>query len=385
MDLAGTPTIPRQSARPGNRAGREARVRLMSPAEVASAEFIADWNALADEACEPNPFFEPWFVLPSLQSLASGSRVEVFAHYEGGRLTGLVPLARGESYFGYPVPHVAAWLHDNAFSGVPLVAKGSESGFWRALLRHLDDNAGRALFAHLPGLNAEGPMATALDEVLAEGGRPSATVRDASRAMLRSDLSPGAYLEASMSAKKRKELRRQHKRLAEEGALVVERVTDASAIGEWVEEFLALEASGWKGNAGSALGGSTQTRSFFDGTLSGAARAGKLERLSLRLDGRPIAMLASFLCPPGAFAFKTAFDEDYARFSPGLLLQIENLDLLACPGIEWADSCAAQGHSMIERIWREKRRIVCRNIAIGGPLRRAAFRAIAAYETRGKD
>jgi len=39
---------------------------------------------------------------------------------------------------------------------------------------------------------------------------------------------------------------------------------------------------------------------------------------------------------------------------------------------------------MIERIWREKRRIVRVSIAIGGPLRRAAGSAIFRAETRGK-
>ena len=77
--------------------------------------------------------------------------------------------------------------------------------------------------------------------------------------------------------------------------------------------------------------------------------------------------------------------ETYARFSPGLLLQLENLSLLERGDIEWADSCAAPGHSMIERIWREKRRITTRNVAIGGAIRRAAFRALMAYEMRGKD
>ena len=93
-------------------------------------------------------------------------------------------------------------------------------------------------------------------------------------------------------------------------------------------------------------------------------------------------MLASFVTPPGVFSFKTAFDEQLSRFSPGLLLQIENLAPLARDDIAWADSCAAEGHSMIERLWREKRPIVSRNLAIGVPLRRAAFRALMAYETR---
>src|SRR3546814_17204462 len=79
---------------------------------------------------------------------------------------------------------------------------------------------------------------------------------------------------------------------------------------------------------------------------------------ALDLGGRPLAMLVHFLCPPGGFSIKTAFDEDYARFSPGVLLQQANLDLLGDPRIAWVDSCAASGHPMIESIWRERPSLV---------------------------
>jgi hypothetical protein len=92
-------------------------------------------------------------------------------------------------------------------------------------------------------------------------------------------------------------------------------------------------------------------------------------------------MLASFLCPPGAFSYKTAFDEAYARFSPGVLLQCENLALLERPGIAWTDSCAAADHPMIDHIWRERLAIAHHNVAIGGAARRLLFRALAARET----
>jgi hypothetical protein len=93
-------------------------------------------------------------------------------------------------------------------------------------------------------------------------------------------------------------------------------------------------------------------------------------------------MLVNFITPPGAYSFKTAFDEDYARFSPGMLLQLENLALLERGDVAWADSCAVEGHPMIERLWRGQRRMVSRNIAIGGPHRRAVFRLLMAWETR---
>jgi hypothetical protein len=103
--------------------------------------------------------------------------------------------------------------------------------------------------------------------------------------------------------------------------------------------------------------------------------------LALTLDRHPIAMLANFLTPPGAFSFKTTYDERLARFSPGVLLQRENLALLARDDIAWCDSCAAADHPMIERIWREKRAIVRVSIAIGGPARQALGHRLLRAET----
>jgi CelD/BcsL family acetyltransferase involved in cellulose biosynthesis len=265
---------------------------------------------------------------------------------------------------------------------VPLVAAGLEEAFWEALLTHFDARAARAMFLHLPQMPAEGPVFAALARVLARSGRMHYLAAQEARAMLTGESSAAAYLEASMSAKKRKELRRQHNRLAEEGALTFERVEGSAGVAEWTAEFLALEAAGWKGEQGSALASAPDTAALFTDALAGAAAAGRLERLALRLDGRAIAMLANLITAPGAYSYKTAFDEAYARFSPGMLLQLENLALLEREGIRWADSCAVEGHPMIERLWRDVRPMASLNIAIGGPLRRTAFRLLKAYETR---
>jgi len=200
------------------------------------------------------------------------------------------------------------------------------------------------------------------------------------RALLASPLAPDAYLEQAMTGKKRKELRRQYSRLSELGPLAWERETGAEGLDAWCEAFLALEASGWKGRAGSALACDPATAALFRESLAGAAARGRLERLALRLDGHPIAMLATFLTPPGAFSFKTAFDEGFARFSPGVLLQRENLAMLERDDVAWTDSCAAADHPMIDHIWRERRPIGRLSIAIGGMARRALFSRLLSAE-----
>ena len=344
------------------------------------AQVREQWSRLAARAGEPNPFFEWWYMLPSLEALDPAGEVRLVVVERDGEWLGLLPVAAALRYYGHPVPHLRAWLHDNAFMGGPLIARGHETEVWTALLAHLDGTAGRGLFLHLAGLDLAGPGYRALVAVADGQRRRQALVHREDRAMLCSALTPEAYLEAALSGKKRKELRRQHARLSEQGTVSVVRQRDAAGIDEWLAAFLALELAGWKGLAGSALACAPETTRLFTTALREAAALGRLERLTLALDGAPIAMLATFLAGEGAFSYKTAFDERFARFSPGVLLQRENLALLDDPDLAWCDSCAAADHPMIDHLWRERRAIGRVSVAIGGALRRAAFRVFLTAE-----
>lgn len=357
-----------------------ARLTLRRWADCDNPADIAAWDALARTAAEPNPFYESWFLLPSLRALDPDGAVDLAWLEIGGKLAGLLPVKRYTSYYGYPLPHFRGWVHDNAFCGLPLVAAGMETEFWRALLAHLDAHVGSALFLHLLHMPAEGVLHTALKNQLAGERRTAASVQVEERALLASPLSPEAYLAESLSGKKRKELRRQQRRLEELGPLATTRVTAPADVARWVDQFLALEQRGWKGAAGSAIACDPANTAWFRAALVAGAGAGRVECLSLEHNGQPLAMLASFLTAPGAYSFKTAFAEDFARFSPGVQLQIENLAVLERPEIAWTDSCAAADHLMIDHFWRERRRVARHSIAIGGPARQKLFSLLLRHE-----
>ncbi|AKQ43402.2 hypothetical protein CP97_11260 [Aurantiacibacter atlanticus] len=354
--------------------------------DMSSVDRISEWDALAQIVAEPNPFFESWFMLPALDALDPQGSVTILKLEVDGRLFGLMPVKRENRYYGYPVPHLRNWVHDNCFLGTPLVARGFERMFWQHLFSWADRRPRMAAFLHLTQMPTTGPVHDALQTYLTpkDNARPAATVMLETRAMLSSTDTSEQYFDQALSTKKRKELRRQQRRLAEMGTLEVEKLDNADAIADWSQNFLALERRGWKGKSGSALACDIATQSLFCGALEGAAQRGRLQRFAMTLDGQPIAMLANFLTAPGAFSFKTAFDEDFARFSPGVLLQRENLAMLDRDDIIWTDSCAAQDHPMIDHFWRERRTIARHSIGIGGPVRRAIFAALARHETRGR-
>src|SRR3546814_2745402 len=104
-------------------------------------------------------------------------------------------------------------------------------------------------------------------------------------------------------------------RRAEQGEVGFRRWRTGEARNPWIDAFLALEARGWKGRAGSALASHSETEAWFRAVLTGAADAGRLDMRALDLEDRPLAMLVNFLCPPGGFSFKTALDRQSPRLN----------------------------------------------------------------------
>jgi CelD/BcsL family acetyltransferase involved in cellulose biosynthesis len=121
-----------------------------------------------------------------------------------------------------------------------------------------------------------------------------------------------------MSAQLRKQLRRKERRLAERGMTTISVGPGDDASAE-IERFLELEASGWKGREGGALAASAENLSFGREVLQQASRRGRLHMVGIDCDGRPVARRCSLLAADGAYAFKTAYDESFAAYSPGVL------------------------------------------------------------------
>jgi hypothetical protein len=92
-----------------------------------------------------------------------------------------------------------------------------------------------------------------------------------------------------------------------------------------------------------------------------------------------------------AFYWKTAYDEEFAEFSPGVQLTLAlSRRMEREPGLALVDSCALQDHPMIDRIWQGRIEFVDLALAVaaerGGRLRAwlAAERAASGLRERVK-
>ena len=336
------------------------------------------WEKLVAHAIEPNPFVEPWFLRPALEHLAGDKQIWVALAWAGKRLVGLMPLAIRDRYGRMPVSHVGNWAHYQCFLGTPMVWAGYEAEFWSSLFTALDASSWATSFLSMTDLDPEGPLFAAL----LSSDRATPIVHRRQRAMLESTLDGEAYMAAHVRAKKRKEWRRLSHRIAEMGTVVHSTLSRAEDLDAWCGTFLALEASGWKGERGAALANEPATNAFLHAMMQGAWAAGRLDFQRIDLNGTAIAMLINFRTAPGSWSFKIAHDEKLARYSPGVMIELENLvRVLADPAIDWMDSCAVENHPMIDSLWAERRRLVQVSVPLSGLGRKGRWIICRAAET----
>jgi hypothetical protein len=155
---------------------------------------------------------------------------------------------------------------------------------------------------------------------------------------------------------------------------------EAAAVMRAVDDFFALEAGGWKGRAGTAARNHEDIRKFLQTAVTDLAGQGKARVARLFLDTRAITAIIVLRSGATAWCWKIAYDERFARFSPGVQLLLDvTQELLDDEGIARADSCAGENHPMIDHIWRERLVIADRLIRLG-PDGGAMFRIAGALE-----
>jgi len=198
-------------------------------------------------------------------------------------------------------------------------------------------------------------------------------------------LAPGSdradYLARSMGAKHRKELPRRRRRLAELGTVAHEVATAVPDVAAAFEHFLALEAGGWKGSRGTAAMNSDECLRFFRQAVTDLARESKARIDLLRVGERVIATTVALRSGDTLFGWKMAYDEGYAKYSPGALLMLAlTEDVLADESVARVDSCAAGSHPMIDHLWRDRQAIADRLLAVRSD-RARLFGAVRIMET----
>jgi CelD/BcsL family acetyltransferase involved in cellulose biosynthesis len=323
-------------------------------------EYIPAWAELAGATSEANVFYEHWMLLPAFEAFAADRDVRIVMLFSDERsssmpgspvLCGVFPLER-------IAPGVLSfWRYAHCYLCTPLIRAGYTRACIEALFDWLATDRQGSILLACPSIPEQSPFYESLVGYLDEQRTLPFIWRRNARPILRPLADSARYFDKVLSARKRRKLRSQERHLAAEGSLEYVALDSSGDIEAWLREFLRLEASGWKGRNGTAFQCTEAGKKFFEVAVTEAFHQGRLMMLALRLNGRDIAQLCNFLCKDSSFAFKVAFDEAYARYSPGVLLELENIRQVhqLSGKISWMDSCTWSPESPVQYLWWEER------------------------------
>ncbi|WP_026381278.1 GNAT family N-acetyltransferase [Afifella pfennigii] len=321
-------------------------------------EIAEDWRRLADGAAEPNYFYGPDFVQAALRNQSEGGKVTLLcswkAHASERRLIGLMPLTRPLFYWGIPLPLHHSWRNKYGHCSAPLLARGDEIRAARSLLDALGEDRFGASALYLHEIDVEGPAFRALRSVLEERGLAWREIRRVARTIATPSEDIDAFMARSMSRTRRYKLRKARRNLEKRGTVKFELLRGERQVTEGLKSFMAVEKAGWKGRLGSAMGCRASTTALlYEGFRGGTgATGGACARLSL--DGRPIAVSVIAVSGDTLWTPKIAYDEAYAKYSPGVLLAMSIVEAAGSGlGVTRIDS-ASRPESWIEHYWDER-------------------------------
>jgi hypothetical protein len=292
-------------------------------------------------------------------------------------LCGFIPLERRVSFHGLPFPSLTLWRYPHSFLATPLMRKGFTDEVMGAFFDWVQNQRRGALLLELPRISCFGDLHASLELALEQGRKLEMADTRYERALFRPRENADTYLQEALSKKRRREFKRLERQLSGLGNLEFGKMSVDENPESWIEEFLRLEAAGWKGREGTAFAVQTENREFFVKMAGEAALRGRLEMLALRLDGKAIAMKCNLLTESGSFAFKIAYNESFHRYSPGVLLELMQIRWLHADSTrEWMDSCADPDHFMLNRLWLDRKPLRTLVVSTGHPLGNPAVRVV---------
>ncbi|QJW35982.1 GNAT family N-acetyltransferase [Cellulosimicrobium protaetiae] len=356
-----------------------ARTLLLSDV---TAEDEARWRGLAARAVEPNPFLDPAFLLTAARWFPATAGIRLVVVEDVDRMLALLPLSVEPRFQGLPLPYATTagpFLSRRAPLCAPLVDDGSPVDALTALLRYLSERGtGLPGLVELTLLPGTGALHGAILEAARETRTPLLERYRFERASMR-PVPEGSSWRDGLSTSRRKKLGRLARNVERElGAPLVaeDRGPDPRAL----EEFLDLEAAGWKGTTerGGALRVTPNGVEWFTEVADGFRERGLLRIFTLSVGEETLFMSVSLVCGRGVFALMDTYDERFARLSPGVVGRAAEVDhFLADPaGVDVFDQCMHPKHVESSALYPQRRAFVGLLLAPRGVVNRTLVRAL---------
>ena len=281
---------------------------------------IADeWEALADRV-GATPFARPGWLQAWFQTFADGPATVVTVRAREG-LVGVLPLVRSGGTLSSPTN----W-HSPSFE---ILAENPDAV--RALLTPV--LGARRLSIRFLAPAAAGVIVA---EMGAAGYVPRVRQADSLPVLTITGDWP-TFFGSRVSRNLRSTIRRREARLRAAGAWEFEVLDGSEHCERFLEEGFRIEATSWKGGAGTAIVSRPDTHQFYREIGRWAAGRGSLRLSFLRLEGRAIAFDMGLEEAGRFYSLKPGYDPEFSDLSPGRMLQRFQLERAFEIGLESFD------------------------------------------------
>ncbi|WP_430250032.1 GNAT family N-acetyltransferase [Neorhizobium sp. DAR64860/K0K1] len=338
--------------------GRPGREFCLYPAGL-GYDLQEELEFLSHRAMEPNIFFSARLLAPAMPRIDDRQVRLALIRDEGeshSRLRLLMPFTVEKPGFAMGAPIIRVWSNPFGPLGTPLVDAEDAAETIDNLLEALTAREAKLpSVLVLPDVRLGGRFAQLARAVAIGRDLPVAVTDSFRRPMLESLQDGETYMKASVSPHHYREMQRQWRKLGQLGRLEYAVARQPEEVRQRMEEFLALESTGWKGRKRSALINDRYRAAFAREAITNLAEVDAVRIHTINLDGRAIASIVIFLMAGEAYTWKTAYDESLSRFSPGKLLVMKLTDWhLDDANILRTDSCAVPDHPIMSRLWEER-------------------------------
>lgn len=271
----------------------------------------AAWDALA--ADQPTPFSRHAWFTHWWRAFAADAPLRLCTLWEGDSLTGAVPLVAGTG-------RLVAMANDHTPIFAPLARDPQVLG--RLAQALIGSSAGEVELGALP---ADGEALRHLRRACGQAGRR--TVEESQHVSPLVEMA-GTYEQFKAESKPRwgAPLERFRRKMVRDHDATFSLVESPSDLESELERGLSVEASGWKGQAGTSILSDPSTASFYRSVARAYHGAGELKLSGISLDGRLVAFDLSLLHDDRLWLLKTGFDESYRRLAPGLVLRLSIIE-----------------------------------------------------------
>jgi CelD/BcsL family acetyltransferase involved in cellulose biosynthesis len=313
-------------------------------------ELLTSWSTGVASEESGEPFFQPYWFSSFAQTLARHRSVHLVVAQQGQKVLGALPLMRQRTFFGglpartlHSLSNVHSCRFDLSFSSAH--KEGAAHAIWNAL--RADETWDVIEAQHVP---VDGGFESLLKLAAYDGFLIGKWPTLLSPYM---NIPPKGGDIFADCPERFAGFRRTHlkslKKLEKQGRVTCTSISRFDS--RFFDTFMAMEGAGWKGHVGGAITCNPVVESFYRTVLSAASEAGHLLCHSLNLDGRPIAMDIGLMMNGRYYSPKIAYDEGFAKYSPGQLLIRQTIQHVAEMGGHRYDFVGPRSHH--KAFWTE--------------------------------